>query len=181
MSDITIQDVFEAVRTADASVAIDLEGRFPLPNIVAVVENLMEATTPPMRIGRKTILAILKKLSAPERALANPQEFAAALVTAADSVPLDAAELDNAQGACASVAVGGQGGQAQEAKVLGRKIGPRVGLLDDLLRSGVGIVLWFWAVSHTRRSCARHLQVSSDALIGRRSANWRLAFCRCAG
>ena len=78
----TDQDVFEAVRTADASVAIDLEGRFPLPNIVAVVENLMEATTPPMRIGRKTILAILKKLSAPERALANPQEFAAALVTA---------------------------------------------------------------------------------------------------
>lgn len=76
------QDVFEAVRTADASVAIDLEGRFPLPNIVAVVENLMETTTPPMRIGRKTILAILQKLSAPERALANPQEFAAALVTA---------------------------------------------------------------------------------------------------
>lgn len=62
--------------------AIDLEGRFPLPNIVAVVENLMEATTPPMRIGRKTILAILKQLPAPEKALANPQEFAAALVTA---------------------------------------------------------------------------------------------------
>lgn len=75
-------DVFEAIRTADASVAIDLEGRFPLPNIVAVVENLMEATTPPMRIGRRTILAILKKLAAPERALANPQEFAAALVSA---------------------------------------------------------------------------------------------------
>jgi type III restriction enzyme len=67
------EDVFEAIRTADASVAIDLEGRFPLPNIVAVVENLMEATTPPM-------LAILKKLPAPERALANPQEFAAAMV-----------------------------------------------------------------------------------------------------
>ena len=76
------EDVFEAIRTADASVAIDLQGRFPLPNIVAVVENLMEATTPPMRIGRKTILAILKRLSAPERVLANPQEFAAALVTA---------------------------------------------------------------------------------------------------
>lgn len=76
------EDVFEAIRTADASVAIDLEGRFPLPNIVAVVENLMEATTPPMRIGRKTILAILNKVCAPERALANPQEFAAALATA---------------------------------------------------------------------------------------------------
>jgi len=78
----TNEDVFEAIRTADASVAIDLEGRFPLPNIVAVVENLMEATTPPMRIGRKTILAILKKLANLEQAIANPQEFAVALVTA---------------------------------------------------------------------------------------------------
>ncbi|MBI1403279.1 MAG: hypothetical protein GC147_08705 [Porphyrobacter sp.] len=76
------EDVFEAIRTADASVAIDLEGRFPLPNIVAVIENLMEATTPPMRIGRRTILAILKKLPAPERVLANPHEFAAAMVRA---------------------------------------------------------------------------------------------------
>ncbi|KUO54665.1 MAG: hypothetical protein APF78_03840 [Sphingomonadales bacterium BRH_c3] len=75
------EDVFEAIRTADASVAIDLEGRFPLPNVIAVVENLMESTTPPMRIGRRTILAILKKLPAPERVLANPQEFAATLVT----------------------------------------------------------------------------------------------------
>jgi type III restriction enzyme len=76
------EDVFEAIRTADASVAIDLEGRFPLPNIIAIVENLMEATTPPMRIGRRTILAILKKLTDPQRAVANPQEFAVALVTA---------------------------------------------------------------------------------------------------
>jgi type III restriction enzyme len=76
------EDVFEAIRTADASVAFDLEGRFPLPNIVAVVENLMEATTPPMRIGRRTVLAILKKLADPQRAIANPHEFAAALVTA---------------------------------------------------------------------------------------------------
>lgn len=74
------EDVFEAIRIADASVAIDLEGRFPLPNIVAVVERQMEATTPPMRIGRKTILAILKRLTNPQRAVANPQEFAAALV-----------------------------------------------------------------------------------------------------
>lgn len=79
------EDVFEAIRTADASVAIDLEGRFPLPNIVTLVESLMEATTPPMRIGRRSILAILKKLPAPERALANPQEFATALAQAIKS------------------------------------------------------------------------------------------------
>lgn len=63
-------------------VRIVRDGRFPLPNILTVVENLMEATTPPMRKGRRTILAILKKLPASERALANPQEFAAAMVTA---------------------------------------------------------------------------------------------------
>jgi hypothetical protein len=49
---------------ADASVAIDLEGRYPVPNLVSIVESLMEATWPPMRIGRKTILSILK--AAPE-------------------------------------------------------------------------------------------------------------------
>lgn len=79
------EDIFEAVRTADASVAIDLEGRFPLPNIVALVENLMEATTPPMRIGRGTILAILKQTPNPQRTLDNPQEFAGALVSAIKS------------------------------------------------------------------------------------------------
>lgn len=63
-------------------VRIVRDGRFPLPNILTVVENLMEATTPPVRKGRRTILAILKKLPASERALANPQEFAAAMVTA---------------------------------------------------------------------------------------------------
>lgn len=76
------EDIFNAIRSADARVAIDLEGRFPIPNLVAVVENLMGATTPPMRIGRRTIMAILKKLSAPERVLANPQEFASKLVAA---------------------------------------------------------------------------------------------------
>ncbi len=78
-------DIFEAVRTADASVAIDLEGRFPLPNILALVESLMEATTPPMRIGRATTLAILKQISSPQRALENPQEFAGALASAIKS------------------------------------------------------------------------------------------------
>jgi restriction endonuclease len=74
------EDLFEAIRLADASVAIDLEGRYPLPNVVSVVEKLMEATSPPMRIGRKTILAILKAAPEPKAVLDNPQEFATALV-----------------------------------------------------------------------------------------------------
>jgi type III restriction enzyme len=73
------ENLFEAIRLADASVAIDLEGRYPVPNIVAIVENLMEATSPPMRIGRKTILLILKSATQPKAMLDNPHEFAAAL------------------------------------------------------------------------------------------------------
>lgn len=76
----TGEDMFEAIRFADASVAIDLEGRFPIPNVVSIVENLMEATSPPMRIGRKTVLAILKAAPDPKAVLDNPHEFAAALV-----------------------------------------------------------------------------------------------------
>lgn len=73
------EDLFEAIRLADASVAIDLEGRYPIPNIVSIIENLMEATSPPMRLGRRTILSILKGAPDPKAMLANPHEFASAL------------------------------------------------------------------------------------------------------
>jgi type III restriction enzyme len=74
------EDLFEAIRLADASVAIDLEGRYPVPNVVSIVENLMEATTPSMRIGRNTILSIIKAAPEPKAILDNPHEFASALV-----------------------------------------------------------------------------------------------------
>ncbi len=74
------EDLFEAIRLADASVAIDLEGRYPVPNVVSIVESLLESTSPSMRIGRKTILAILKAAPKPKALLDNPHEFAAGLV-----------------------------------------------------------------------------------------------------
>jgi type III restriction enzyme len=74
------EDMLEAIRFANASVTIDLEGRFPIPNVVSIVENLMEATSPPMRIVRNTVLAILKAAPDPRAVLDNPHEFAAALV-----------------------------------------------------------------------------------------------------
>jgi type III restriction enzyme len=73
------EDLFEAIRFADASVAIDLEGRYPVPNVVSIIENLMEATSPPMRLGRKTILSILRRAPDPKAMLDNPHEFASAL------------------------------------------------------------------------------------------------------
>lgn len=75
------EDLLEAILQSQAAVAIDLVGRYPLPNLVSIIENLMEATSPPMRIGRKTILSILKKAPNPKSMLDNPNEFASGLVT----------------------------------------------------------------------------------------------------
>ncbi|NKC23082.1 hypothetical protein HED50_18695 [Ochrobactrum oryzae] len=41
----------------------------------------MEATSPPMRIGRKTILSILKGAPYPKAVVDNPHEFASALTS----------------------------------------------------------------------------------------------------
>lgn len=74
------EDVFDWMTTSGAAVVIDLEGRYPLPNLIAVVENLMESTSPPMRLARKTVLAMLKRAPDPAQIMANPHEFAVALV-----------------------------------------------------------------------------------------------------
>ena len=74
------EDLFQAIHYSDASVAIDLEGRYPVPNLVGVIENLMEATSPPMRVGRRTILSMLKGAPEPKAMLENPHEFAGGLV-----------------------------------------------------------------------------------------------------
>jgi type III restriction enzyme len=40
------EDLFEAIVQSGARTAIDLAGRYPLPNLVAVMESLMENTSP---------------------------------------------------------------------------------------------------------------------------------------
>jgi type III restriction enzyme len=73
------EDMFEAITLSGASVVVDLEGRYPLPNLVSIIENKMEVTSPPMRLGRKTILAILRRAPEPQAMLDNPHEFASQL------------------------------------------------------------------------------------------------------
>ena len=73
------EDVFEAIVTSGAKTAIDLAGRFPLPNLVEVVEAMMEGTTPPMRLSRRTILKILAGTAKTRDMVDNPHDFAAAL------------------------------------------------------------------------------------------------------
>ena len=70
------RDTFEALIQSGARTAIDLAGRYPLPNLVEIMENLMENTSPPMRVTRRTLLEIFRRSGNRAAALANPHEFA---------------------------------------------------------------------------------------------------------
>lgn len=74
------EDRFDYVVTSGVRTLTDLAGRYPLPNLLAVIENLMEATSPPMRMTRTTMLAILKRTANTAAMLDNPHDFAAAAV-----------------------------------------------------------------------------------------------------
>ena len=72
----TMKDTFEAMAQSGARTAIDLVGRFPLPNLLEVMESLMENTSPPMRISRRTLLEIYTRSKNKKAAVENPHEFA---------------------------------------------------------------------------------------------------------
>ena len=74
------KNTFEALAQSGARTAIDLAGRYPLPNLVEIMENLMENTSPPMRVSRKTLLEIYRRTDNRAAALDNPHEFATASV-----------------------------------------------------------------------------------------------------
>lgn len=74
------EDLFEPIVQSGAKAAIDLAGRYPLPNIVEIMENLMENTSPPMRLSRKTLLDIFRRTAIRDAALDNPHEFATVAV-----------------------------------------------------------------------------------------------------
>jgi type III restriction enzyme len=73
-------DTFEALTQSGARTAVDLAGRYPLPNLVEVIENLMENTSPPMRVSRKTLLELYRRSKNRAAALDNPHEFATVAV-----------------------------------------------------------------------------------------------------
>ncbi|MGA3311071.1 MAG: DEAD/DEAH box helicase family protein [Xanthobacteraceae bacterium] len=73
-------DLFEPIVQSGAKTAIDLAGRYPLPNLVEIMENLMENTSPPMRLSRRTLLEIFRRTKIRDAALDNPHEFATVAV-----------------------------------------------------------------------------------------------------
>ncbi len=53
-----------------------LVGRQPVPNLVEMLEDLIAHVTPPIKLTRRTLAAILRRTKNRQAALDNPQEFA---------------------------------------------------------------------------------------------------------
>lgn len=70
------KDVYQPYQMTGSKTAVDLTGRYPLPNVIEIMANLMEHTTPPVKLTRRTLIDIFKGTSNKKAALANPQEFA---------------------------------------------------------------------------------------------------------
>lgn len=71
---------FSAMQMSGAKTIIDLAGSYPLPNMVDAMMHLLENTTPPMRVTKKTLLDIFMGTKNQQAALDNPHEFASVAV-----------------------------------------------------------------------------------------------------
>jgi len=78
--DINDEDSFQAIQLSAGKTFVDLAGRFPLPNLCNLMTYLLENTTPPVRISKKTLLRIFALTNNKQAAMNNPFEFASAVV-----------------------------------------------------------------------------------------------------
>jgi type III restriction enzyme len=74
--DVATDDRLQAVQMTATRTVASLEARAPLPNLLALIENLMEHTTPPVRVSRRTLLEMLRRSMTLREAMKNPQEYA---------------------------------------------------------------------------------------------------------
>ncbi len=74
--EVEADDRLEAITLAlPKKEAIDLSGR-RLPNVIDIMDNLMEYTTPPVSLTRGTLLEIFRRSSNKQAALVNPHAYA---------------------------------------------------------------------------------------------------------
>lgn len=71
---------FQALQMSMARKLSDLVGNYPLPNVVEIMLNLMQQTSPPMRLTRDTLLQIVQRAPDPEAIVRNPNGFATTAV-----------------------------------------------------------------------------------------------------
>ena len=69
--------VFSAKQASGTRTVSSLAGSYSLPNMIEMIAYMLEYTTPPLRLTRRTLLEILKRTQNRQPALDNPHEFAA--------------------------------------------------------------------------------------------------------
>ena len=67
--------MFEALTHSGARTAIYIAGRYPLSNLIEIMENLMENISPPMRVSRRTLQEIFRRTCNRTSAVDNPHEL----------------------------------------------------------------------------------------------------------
>lgn len=72
--------IFEAMQTSAAKTVKDLSGRWALPNLVDVMADLLEHTSPPVRLTRRTLLELFRRAANKKAATDNPHEWATTAV-----------------------------------------------------------------------------------------------------
>ncbi len=70
----------KALQSGAAQTAVDLAGRYPLPNLIDSMTHLLAHTTAPVRLTRQTLMEVFKRTSNKQAALDNPHEFATVAV-----------------------------------------------------------------------------------------------------
>lgn len=70
------EGVFEAMQVSGVRTAMELSGGRPLPNLVDLMTDLLEHTSPPVRLTRRTLLEIYRRTKDKQAALENPHEWA---------------------------------------------------------------------------------------------------------
>jgi type III restriction enzyme len=70
------EEAFEALQMSASRSVADLAGRYPLPNLLDLILHLMQETSPPIRLTRKTVLACLKGAADNDAMALNPEDFA---------------------------------------------------------------------------------------------------------
>jgi type III restriction enzyme len=77
----TARDVFTALQMSGAKTVATLAGRFPLPNLVDKLSELLTHSDPPVRLTRRTLLSIIRGVKNQQMILDNPEEFASRAAT----------------------------------------------------------------------------------------------------
>ena len=74
---LTEQDEFVGLQKTGKVTLATLVGRQPVPNLVEMLEDLIAHITPPIKLTRRTLAAVVTRTKNRQAALDNPQEFAA--------------------------------------------------------------------------------------------------------